>query len=147
MGIMSRLQISSSPLNPPSVRTKHAPNKVCWFAFKLEAELSPHPAVGSITAHHVLCPYNLRAALFILALSDQIICIVFCQIAPEQPIIYRRTLALGRLCFFFGEVAQLNSNGVVIGRVVVAVIGDLKRFWQYSTFHAKRIFGVLFDMI
>lgn len=54
---------------------------------------------------------------------------------------------MSRLCFFLGEMAQLHSNRIVVRRVIIASISDMKRFGKYSTFDAKCILGMLLDVI
>jgi hypothetical protein len=107
-------------------RTQNTPDEIRRFAFKLKSELAACPAMCAITSNHIFRMYDFRLAFLLFTLIDQVICIVFCEITPEQPIIHRRTLTLRWLRFFFRQMAQLHSDGVIIWRVVVAVVGDVQ---------------------
>ena len=83
----------------------------------------------TITPNHVLCPHSLSAALLLPALSNQSIRIIFRKITPEQTIVDARSLALSRFRLLLGQISQLNSDGVDVWRVVVAVLVDVQGLW------------------
>jgi hypothetical protein len=80
----------------------------------------------AVTPNHVLRMYNLRAAFFLPALRDQVVCVIIGQIASEESITDRRAITLRRLCFILSEISQLYRDWIVVGRVIVAVITDVE---------------------
>jgi hypothetical protein len=70
--------------------------------------------VGAIAAYNILRLDSLGAALLLLTVRDKVFCVIICQIASEQAIVYARSLALGWFGLIFGEISQLNCDGIVI---------------------------------
>jgi hypothetical protein len=128
--------------------TQDPPDGIAALSLELKAKLSSRPTVSSVAAHHVLGFHRLCAVLSLPASCNQVRCVIVCQVTFEQAVTGCRIVGLRRGCVMFRQVPQLNSDGVIAGRMVIAeIVVYTERLRHHGTFDMKRVVRVFLDVI